>query len=263
MLFYSLNGMNQSDSVYELFPYPSRDISSKTALEKYGAWVCDCIGESPDWFRDKTVLELGCGTGEVAVALGLLGARVIAIDASKASIQKAVKLQERFGVGSVSFQQLDLFDFSSKERFDLVLSLGVLHHTRSPKKGFEIAVLHAKSGGLVVIGLYNSLGRLRLRLKRGIVGLLGGSDVKKRMKVASDLFYGGKLPEKGEVYLADKFSQPYESYNFVEEILGWFSKSGLDLKSSRPMLEKNLLKMQCKWFLEKRGAFFVLTGKKK
>jgi len=248
--------------MYEWFPYPSRVVQSKSDLEGFGLWAANAMGKPRDWFLGKTVLELGCGTGEVAAGLGLFGARVIAVDLSFSSIEKGLGLKKKYGLDSVSFVQGDLFLFDPKEKFDVVLSLGVLHHTKNPRKGFGVAVSHVKAGGFVCVGLYNAVGRLRLRWKRWLVGLLAGSDVKKRMETAKKLFYGGRVPPKGEVYLADKFGQPYESYHLVEEVLHWFSEERLVVTHSRPALENHLSWMQIKWFLEKRGAFFVLTGKK-
>jgi SAM-dependent methyltransferase len=194
--------------------------------------------------------------------LALLGAKVWAFDLSNASIGKAKELQERFGISEVSFARADLFVFESTQRFDIVLSLGVLHHTKNPRGGFERLVSWAKPGGLVVVGLYNPFGRLRLRLKRLLVKLLAGNDVEQRMAWAKRLYFGGRSPSKGEVYLADKFGQPLESYHAVEEELEWFQKSGLEVVHARPALEKHLFWMQIKWFSAKKGAFFVLTGKK-
>ncbi|MDO8625437.1 MAG: methyltransferase domain-containing protein [Candidatus Diapherotrites archaeon] len=250
-------------SVYELFPYPSRKIDSRSELESYGRWAANAIGIRPLELAGKSVLEAGCGTGEAACGLAILGANVTAFDLSGSSIQKALALQEKFKVENVSFVRADLFAFETDNRFDIVLSLGVLHHTKDPCGGFSRLVSWAKSGGLVCTGWYNPLGRMRLRLKRWLVGLFAGADVQKRMAIAKKLFYGGKLPSKGEIHLADKFGQPLESYHFVEEVLGWFSKNHLELAHARPALEPHLLWMQLKWFLNKKGAFFVLSGKKK
>ena len=59
-------------------------------------------------------------------------------------------------VDNCIFVNGDLFSNPfSKEYFDIVWCSGVLHHTESPLKGFEIISTWLKPNGYIVIGLYN------------------------------------------------------------------------------------------------------------
>jgi hypothetical protein len=121
-----------------------------------------------------------------------------------------------------------------------------------------------KPDGLVCIGLYNSFGRLRHRFRRFLLKLFAGNNPEKRMKLALKLFFGGKMPVQGSIWLADKFGQPFESYHSVEEVLQWFKESGFVFAGSRPKIDlhKNLFLQQLDWLFKKKGAFFVMAGRK-
>src|SRR5438046_1109586 len=75
------------------------------------------------------VLDVGCGTGWFSNSLAYHhGAVVTGLDFNPVATERAVavaaamKLSTKFAVG-------DLFRFEPPARFDLVVSLGVLHHT--------------------------------------------------------------------------------------------------------------------------------------
>ncbi len=247
--------------LYERFPYPSRSHVGKRGLEKYLKWVLPAFGKKElSFFFGKRILDVGCGTGEFAVALALHGAIVKGIDLSNSSIAKARAFAEKMKAKKIEFEQADLFEYSSAERFDIVFSLGVLHHTQSAKKSFEKIVGFCKPNGFVCIGLYNKFGRIRHRIKRVLLKILAGNNVEKRMELAKKLF--PVVREKDAAWLADKFGQLHESYHSVSEVLEWLEKNNLEFVGARPELKGNALLQQFKWLLERKGAFFVVAGKK-
>jgi trans-aconitate 2-methyltransferase len=74
---------------------------------------------------DETVLDAGCGTGQVTEMLlaGLPRGRVIGVDGSPAMIEKA---RERFG-GRVELHVQDLRDLELATSVDVVISTATLH----------------------------------------------------------------------------------------------------------------------------------------
>ena len=75
----------------------------------------------------KRILELGCGTGELAITLARGGAKVIALDGSTDHISEAREAAEIAGV-KVEFHQGDLADlaFVRNEQIDLAMSIYAL-----------------------------------------------------------------------------------------------------------------------------------------
>jgi len=89
-------------------------------------------------WNGKKVLEIGCGIGTDTINFARYGASVTAIDVSEESIKIAKKRAKVFGLSEnitfhcASAENLD-FLVNSQEKFDLIYSFGVIHHTPSPK----------------------------------------------------------------------------------------------------------------------------------
>ena len=57
--------------------------------------------------------------------------------------------------------------------FDVVYCSGVLHHTPDPRAAFAQVARLARPGGMIVLGLYNAVARLPLRLRRVVARVSG------------------------------------------------------------------------------------------
>src|SRR5579883_787181 len=91
-------------------------------------------GVAPRDLSGLLVLDAGCGGGRYARLAGRHGARVVGVDLS-AAVEKAAELCA--DLPNVSIVQADLLDLPVAEgAFDLVYSIGVLHHTPDPRRAF-------------------------------------------------------------------------------------------------------------------------------
>jgi SAM-dependent methyltransferase len=111
----------------------------------------------PEFFRDKRVLDAGCGTGRHAQFAAAYGARdVYALDLSEA-VETARASLARFD--NVHVVQGDLLrpPFASAEDgggFDFVYSIGVIHHLPDPAEGFRTLARYVRPGGTIAIWVY-------------------------------------------------------------------------------------------------------------
>jgi len=254
---------------YEAYPYPQLPIKTKEDLlsKMHGNVMREILattGKDASFFAGKSVLEAGCGTGEKCVYFALHGANVSGVDISGASLSHGKKLAKKFEV-AVKFSNKDVLLLDSNSEFDYIYSLGVLHHTENPKKGFENIARALKRGGLVTIGLYSKSGRFLHRLHRAQIALFAGKSPKERMEYVEKNIYGRKLREGvEEAYVADKYAHPYESYHTVGEVLKWFKENGIEPIACHPRCgfgfgSRKLEQMN--WLL-KRKTFFVMSGRK-
>jgi len=112
---------------------------------------------------DATVLDAGCGTGQITNFLGLAGPRrrVLGADLCRASLAAAEGFRDKAGVHNVRFARADLFHLPTREeRFDVVISRGVVHHTPDPPRATEQVARRVAPGGMLVLGFYESIARM-------------------------------------------------------------------------------------------------------
>jgi SAM-dependent methyltransferase len=119
-----------------------------------------------DFFRDKRVLDAGCGTGRHAYFAASYGAReVVGLDLS-AAVETARANLDRFD--NVEVVQGDLLrpPFRSAAAgggFDFVYSIGVLHHLPDPYEGFRTLIRYLRPGGTIAIWVYGFEGNRFVR----------------------------------------------------------------------------------------------------
>ena len=131
------------------------------------------LGEAQ--FRGSRVLEMGCGNGSLMVhLLGWGPAQLDGIDLG-ASVKSAVSNLRASGGTHWTVKQGDLTTHTS-DGYDIVYSIGVLHHLRDPKLGFDAVIrntrpggrfhcwVYAREGNGVVIGIVDPISRLASRL---------------------------------------------------------------------------------------------------
>ncbi len=108
------------------------------------------------------ILVAGCGTGRhvLRTAMRYSNATVLAVDLSLSSIAYAIRKTRELGITNVEYAQADIMELGTLQRqFDLIESVGVLHHLEDPAAGWRILIDLLRPGGLMKIGLYSELAR--------------------------------------------------------------------------------------------------------
>ncbi|MCD6227832.1 methyltransferase domain-containing protein [Candidatus Micrarchaeota archaeon] len=241
---------------YTSNPYPDIKFESrKDVLKGPFAWrmrtILRTLNVKPNDFKGKRVLDVGCGTGEKPIYYALHGANVDAIDQSEKSIKIAKEKAGKLKV-SVNFICSDLFMFKYSHAYDYVFSLGVLHHTNNPYKGFKLISQAVKPGGILTIGLYHLFGRLPTTVMRTMLSLLPISFENKKRFVMR--LYARRW--KNEQVIFDRYLAPYESTHTVSEVKRWFESDGFKVIGIYP--KYNLSELE--WFGKK--SFFIISGRK-
>ena len=220
-------------SFYEETPFPNYDdVDSEWSLrEKAERGVFARLLDEQIPYGAK-VLEVGCGTGQLSNFLGLKwGRTVFGADLSLNSLTLGHGFKRDNSVENVAFVQTNLFRPAFKpESFDLVVSNGVLHHTSDPHLAFESIARLVKPGGHIVIGLYNTFGRIPTDIRRLIFAVSGN-----RFKFLDSRLRDKSLNEmRRHTWFMDQYKHPHESKHTIGEVMRWFDDAGFDFVKGIP-----------------------------
>ena len=126
------------------------DVDERYA-EQFLGWIAPV---TPEFFRDKVVLEGGCGKGRHTQLAARWGAReVIGIDLSEA-VETAYAATRSLPNAHVI--QADIYRLPLARVFDYAFSVGVLHHLPNPRQGFFSLASKVKAGGHVSAWIYGA-----------------------------------------------------------------------------------------------------------
>jgi tRNA (mo5U34)-methyltransferase len=105
----------------------------------------------PQDLRGVSVLDIGCNAGFYSLEMKRRGAqRVLGIDSSEQYLEQARFSAEVENV-DVEYRRLSVYEVAElKEKFDLVLFLGVLYHLRHPLLAIDLLRQHVVKDLLVV-----------------------------------------------------------------------------------------------------------------
>lgn len=95
----------------------------------------------------RDVLECGCGGGQHTAFIAEVAASVTATDLNTVDIAR----QRNRDKTNVTFVEADIAAMDLGRQFDVVVCIGVIHHTDNPNRTFENLYRHCKDGGLMII----------------------------------------------------------------------------------------------------------------
>lgn len=105
-------------------------------------------------FREKTVLDCGCGGGQHLQFVSPYCREAVGVDLN--ALESAAK--NTAGLKNVSLVEADIATMQLGRNFDVVYSIGVLHHTDDPAASFKNIGKHCAPGGKVIIWVYSREG---------------------------------------------------------------------------------------------------------
>lgn len=288
LLFWPTEQTEESDvtdvvrAFYEETPFPNYDDldSAETlrAKAEKGMFARLLNDQIPHGSR---ILECGCGTGQLSNFLGLTwGRTVFGTDLCLNSLKLGQAFKEANDVSNVCFVQMNLFrPVFRSETFDFVITSGVLHHTSDPFRGFQTILGSLKKGGFIIVGLYNSFGRVINDIRRFIFRVSGDRfqflDPRLRIVLGD---------ARKQAWFMDQYKHPHESKHTIGEVLRWFDCMGVEFVNSIPNCAGESFSPQERLFEPKprgtpldhlgvqlgmllgggrEGGFFTMIGRKK
>jgi SAM-dependent methyltransferase len=108
-------------------------------------------------FSGRRVLDAGCGMGRNSFwALKWGASKVTAFDFDRRSVSHAEKNLSEFTNAEVLFKSI--YDIDWQNEFDVVFSIGVIHHLKNPRLAVSNLVRAAKPGATILLWVYSHEG---------------------------------------------------------------------------------------------------------
>lgn len=231
-------------------------------VPQYETWFLRCIAPlTPDSFCGKLVLDAGCGMGRHMYYASKYGAEVVGIDLSSAVYAARDNLRNR---SNAHVLRADVYRLPLRSGFDLIYSIGVLHHLPEPqdavgklrnllKPGGKLLLwVYAKEGNQFAIKFMEPARRITTRLPfhalEALSGILSGilfglcrlSHLLKSVSILKQIpyfLYFTRLSDFGLAELRglvfDILSASLAKYVSSDELRGWCANAGLVIDSLR------------------------------
>jgi 2-polyprenyl-3-methyl-5-hydroxy-6-metoxy-1,4-benzoquinol methylase len=229
--------------------YKENDFEKNNFLHFIGPFITE------ESLKDQVVLDVGCGSGRFTKQALVCGAAIaVGVDVGE-SVDVAFAMTK--DNPNACIIQADVYSMPFKPVFDIVYSIGVLHHLPQPQQGFDQLKHYVHSGGTVAIWVYNRRHNKRAiylyEPVRSVVKLLpkplvlalsyppallahvlnqitkwlskmGKNNIAKKIPFSyyANFSFNMKLNDTFDV-----LATPKSNYYYVEEIRRWFSEAGL------------------------------------
>jgi SAM-dependent methyltransferase len=251
--------------IYRRFNPSKTQLESKqNAIDFYQTRlnILGTLGLTPQFFKDKKIIDIGGGSGEKSICYALWGADVTIIEPNEISCKLAqnlfskLDLQDKLQVENIGLYDLEM---NKLKDFDIIICEAVLHHTYNPIKGLDRILKNMNAGQTVLIALGEKHGTFKRDLQRKLISKLSNNDEKKIIEISKKYFkthieraMKHILREENAV-IYDNFVNPQDKPSSLEEICNTFKKNNVNYLSSYPKLE--LFNLTIPWS-QKRIDFY-------
>ena len=171
--------MKKVESQYNHWPYPEPILDLKDKIEEgffydlhLNIFERIIFPEGKD-YSSKNILIAGCGTNQALYyALSYPEMDIYGIDLSEGSISHNKDMIKKYGIKNLKVEQRDIFDIKDKDKYDVIVATGVVHHTKDPSKTIIKLSEMGTNDCALVIGVYSSYLRYGVYSMQKIFNLL-------------------------------------------------------------------------------------------
>ena len=141
---------------YERYPYPRWNSNFSKSPKSYMNYLKLTYPHiKPIPVNDILIAGSGTGKHPITVACFAGEIKIDAIDLSLKSLSYGKRKAKEHNIDNINWYEGDILEFEEVNRkYDIIESVGVLHHLENPKKGFDILSKKLKKDGIMKISVY-------------------------------------------------------------------------------------------------------------
>lgn len=195
-------------------------------------------------YKSADILIAGCGTNQaVYYALAYPEMNIYGIDLSKESIAHNKEMIKKYRLSNLQVEQKDIFDLKDKNKFDVIVATGVVHHTKEPKNTIIKLSEFGKNDCALILGIYSSYLRYGIYSLQNIFRLLDFNQTKADLNLVKKFLEGIPGTHPAHRYInasddlltdagvVDTFLHPQDVSFNTKELESLISESGLVFQS--------------------------------
>ncbi len=227
---------------YEENPYPrwtnlGLSIEPRNIKEVIEEINLDIDLKKINFSKNVEILIAGCGTGQHAIttASKYKNAEIFALDLSFNSLAYAKRKAEELNCKNINFIQGDLLDLRKlNKKFDIIESVGVLHHMADPLLGLETLTDCLNEDSLMLIGLYSEQARKNIANIRQVINNLKIKTTKKNIINFRKNIFENNNPKWESI----KYSPDFYSTSGVRDLLFHVQEHRFTIQKIREYIKK-------------------------
>jgi 2-polyprenyl-3-methyl-5-hydroxy-6-metoxy-1,4-benzoquinol methylase len=167
------------NAMYEKYPYPYTGVKRELLMDLYALvhMLFAEAGIDDSEISHYSFFDGGCGSGQriLGLASEFPDASFSGVDMTESSLIIARQQAEQLGIKNITFRKGNLLELDESGKYDVVMSVGVVHHLSDAAKGVRnLSDLVAESG-ILILHVYHTLGEHKRMLQRELARMLTGA----------------------------------------------------------------------------------------
>ncbi len=176
-------------SIHFVIENPKKFNLRKTNLENL---IFENLKFPKKMFNGASLIDFGAGTGDTTISYNNWGANCTLVDMNQIALNRAKLVFKKLSKNKTknTFVKGSIFENKLKNKqYDIVSSIGVIHHTANPVLAIKKISNYVKKNGFLILGAATNEGFFQRNLQRLIIRKFSNFNNHKKIEmIASRLF---------------------------------------------------------------------------